>query len=89
MQGATFTISSLGGIGGTGFTPNVNAPEVAILGVCIARARSNRCGMARNSPRLMCPLSLSFDHPRDRRRAGTRFTVYLGEATELIIRVIL
>ena len=49
MSGATFTISSLGGIGGTYFTPIINAPEVAILGVC--RSRCSRCGTARPSSR--------------------------------------
>src|SRR5207237_1988472 len=61
MQGGCFSISSLGGIGGTYFTPIINAPEVAILGVC----RSTMQPMYRNGgfvPRLMLPLSLSYDH---------------------------
>ena len=61
MQGATFTISSLGGIGGTSFTPIVNAPEVAILGVSRAAMRPVWDGAA-FVPRLMLPLSLSYDH---------------------------
>src|SRR4029077_15369634 len=61
MQGSGFTISSLGGIGGTAFTPIINAPEVAILGV----SRSSMRGIFRDGgfvPRLMVPLSLSYDH---------------------------
>ena len=61
MTGATFTVSSLGGIGGTGFTPIVNAPEVAILGVSRAALRPVWNGAA-FVPRLMLPLSLSYDH---------------------------
>jgi pyruvate dehydrogenase E2 component (dihydrolipoamide acetyltransferase) len=61
MQGASFTISSLGGIGGTGFTPIINAPEVAILGVSRSALRPVWNGSA-FEPRLMLPLSLSYDH---------------------------
>ena len=61
MQGGTFTISSLGGIGGTGFTPIVNAPEVAILGVVRATMKPVWNG-SEFTPRLMLPLSLSYDH---------------------------
>lgn len=61
MQGASFTISSLGGIGGTGFTPIINAPEVAILGVSRAATKPVWSGSA-FEPRLMLPLSLSYDH---------------------------
>ncbi len=61
MQGGTFTISSLGGIGGTGFTPIVNAPEVAILGVVRAAMKPVWNG-SEFTPRLMLPLSLSYDH---------------------------
>ena len=68
MQGASFTISSLGGIGGTGFTPIVNAPEVAILGVVRSKMAPVWDG-TEFRPRLMLPVSLSYDHPRDRRRA--------------------
>src|SRR5690606_4576235 len=61
MQGGTFSISSLGGIGGTGFTPIINAPEVAILGVCRSITKPVWDGSA-FQPRLMLPLSLSWDH---------------------------
>ena len=78
MQGATFTISSLGGIGGTAFTPIVNAPEVAILGV----SRSSMQPVWNGSdfaPRLMLPLSLSYDHRVIDGAAAVRFTTYLGQ----------
>ena len=78
IQGAGFTISSLGGIGGTGFTPIVNAPEVAILGVCKAQTKPVWNGSA-FEPRLMCPLSLSFDHRVIDGAAGMRFTVYIAQ----------
>jgi pyruvate dehydrogenase E2 component (dihydrolipoamide acetyltransferase) len=77
MQGGCFTISSLGGIGGTYFTPIINAPEVAILGV-------SRSGMkpvwkdGQFVPRLMLPLSLSYDHRVIDGAAGARFTTYLA-----------
>ncbi|MCP2040628.1 pyruvate dehydrogenase E2 component (dihydrolipoamide acetyltransferase) [Neisseria sp. HSC-16F19] len=78
MQGACFTISSLGGIGGTGFTPIVNAPEVAILGVCKSQIKPVWDGK-QFAPRLMCPLSLSFDHRVIDGAAGMRFLVYLSD----------
>lgn len=78
MQGACFTISSLGGIGGTGFTPIVNAPEVAILGVCRSQMKPVWNGSS-FEPRLMCPLSLSFDHRVIDGAAGMRFLVYLSK----------
>ncbi|WP_410497451.1 dihydrolipoyllysine-residue acetyltransferase [Chitinibacter sp. S2-10] len=88
MQGATFTISSLGGIGGTGFTPIVNAPEVAILGVCKSQIKPVWNGKE-FTPRLMCPLSLSFDHRViDGAQAG-RFTVHLGKLLTDIRRLVL
>ncbi|QLI80702.1 dihydrolipoyllysine-residue acetyltransferase [Chitinibacter fontanus] len=88
MQGATFTISSLGGIGGTGFTPIVNAPEVAILGVCKSQIKPVWNGKE-FAPRLMCPLSLSFDHRViDGAQAG-RFTVHLGKLLSDVRRLIL
>lgn len=77
MQGACFTISSLGGIGGTGFTPIVNAPEVAILGVCKSQIKPVWNGKD-FTPRLMCPLSLSFDHRVIDGADGMRFLVYLS-----------
>jgi len=79
LQGATFTVSSLGGIGGTAFTPIVNAPEVAILGV----SRSSMQPVWNGSdfdPRLMLPLSLSYDHRVVDGAAAVRFTTFLGKA---------
>jgi pyruvate dehydrogenase E2 component (dihydrolipoamide acetyltransferase) len=77
MQGGTFTISSLGGIGGTAFTPIINAPEVAILGVSRAAMRPQWDGAAFR-PRLMLPLSLSYDHRVIDGAAGARFTAFLA-----------
>ena len=77
MQGGTFTISSLGGIGGTAFTPIVNAPEVAILGV----SRSSTAPVWNGEtfqPRLMLPLSLSYDHRVIDGADAARFTTYLS-----------
>lgn len=78
MQGACFTISSLGHIGGTGFTPIVNAPEVAILGVSKATMQPVWDGQA-FEPRLMLPLSLSYDHRVINGAAAARFTKRLSE----------
>lgn len=78
MQGACFTISSLGHIGGTGFTPIVNAPEVAILGVSKATMQPVWDGKA-FQPRLMLPLSLSYDHRVINGAAAARFTKRLSE----------
>jgi len=78
MQGATFTISSLGGIGGTAFTPIVNAPEVAILGVSRSTMQPVWDGKE-FQPRLMLPLSLSYDHRVIDGAAAVRFTTYLGQ----------
>jgi pyruvate dehydrogenase E2 component (dihydrolipoyllysine-residue acetyltransferase) len=77
MRGGTFSISSLGGIGGTAFTPIINAPEVAILGV----ARSQMHPVYKDGafvPRLMLPLSLAYDHRVIDGAAGARFTTYLA-----------
>lgn len=77
MQGGSFTISSLGGIGGTAFTPIINAPEVAILGV----SRSTHKPVYREGtfvPRLMLPLSLSYDHRVIDGAAAARFTTFLA-----------
>ncbi len=77
MQGAGFTISSLGGIGGTAFTPIINAPEVAILGV--SRASMKPVYVDNQFvPRLMLPLSLSYDHRVIDGASAARFTVYLA-----------
>ena len=78
MQGGTFTISSLGGIGGTAFTPIVNAPEVAILGVSKAAMKPIWNGKE-FAPRLMMPLSLSYDHRVVDGALGARFTAYLAQ----------
>lgn len=88
MQGGCFTISSLGGIGGTSFTPIVNAPEVAILGVCKSQIEPVWNGKE-FAPRLMCPLSLSFDHRVIDGAAGMRFTVYLANLLKDFRRVVL
>ncbi|HCP78093.1 MAG: dihydrolipoyllysine-residue acetyltransferase [Pusillimonas sp.] len=78
MQGGTFSISSLGGIGGTDFTPIINAPEVAILGVSRSSFQPVWDGSA-FQPRLMLPLSLSYDHRVIDGAAAARFNVYLGQ----------
>ena len=78
MQGGCFTITSLGHIGGTGFTPIINAPEVAILGVSKASLQPVWDG-ASFAPRLMLPLSLSYDHRVINGAAAARFTKRLGE----------
>ncbi len=78
LQGASFTISSLGGIGGTAFTPIVNAPEVAILGVSRSSMQPVWNG-AEFEPRLMLPLSLSYDHRVIDGAAAVRFTTFLGQ----------
>ncbi|HFB8985547.1 TPA: dihydrolipoyllysine-residue acetyltransferase [Neisseria gonorrhoeae] len=88
MQGACFTISSLGGIGGTGFTPIVNAPEVAILGVCKSQIKPVWNGKE-FAPRLMYPLSLSFDHRVIDGAAGMRFTVFLANLLKDFRRITL
>ncbi|MDG2070181.1 MAG: 2-oxo acid dehydrogenase subunit E2 [Pseudomonadales bacterium] len=78
MQGATFTISSLGGIGGTAFTPIVNAPEVAILGVSRSKVVPVYNGEA-FEPRTMLPLSLSYDHRAIDGAEAARFTQFLAQ----------
>jgi pyruvate dehydrogenase E2 component (dihydrolipoamide acetyltransferase) len=88
MQGATFTISSLGGIGGTAFTPIVNAPEVAILGVSRSKMTPVYDGETFN-PRLMLPLSLSYDHRAIDGAEAARFTSHLGAVLSDIRRVIM
>jgi pyruvate dehydrogenase E2 component (dihydrolipoamide acetyltransferase) len=78
MQGATFTISSLGGIGGTAFTPIINAPEVAILGLSKSAIKPVWDGK-QFAPRLMLPTSLSYDHRVIDGAMGARFSGYLAE----------
>lgn len=88
MQGASFTISSLGGIGGTAFTPIINAPEVAILGV----SRASIKPVYRDGefiPRLMLPLSLSYDHRVIDGATAARFTSHLVEVLADMRRVLL
>jgi len=79
LQGATFTISSLGGIGGTAFTPIINAPEVAILGVSRSSMQPVWNGSGFDA-RLMLPLSLSYDHRVIDGAVAVRFTTFLGNA---------
>jgi len=88
LQGACFTISSLGGIGGTSFTPIVNAPEVAILGVVRSKMAPVWDGSA-FVPRLMLPLSLSYDHRVIDGALAARFVRYLCGVLEDIRRLVL
>ena len=88
MQGSSFTISSLGGIGGSAFTPIVNVPNVAILGV--SKAQIKPCYQAGEFvPRLMLPLSLSYDHRVIDGAEGARFIVHLAECLSDIRRWLL
>ncbi|HEX5785115.1 MAG TPA: dihydrolipoyllysine-residue acetyltransferase, partial [Burkholderiaceae bacterium] len=88
MSGATFTISSLGGIGGRYFTPIINAPEVAILGVCKSQMEPVWDGK-QFVPRLMLPLSLTWDHRVIDGAAAARFNAYLGQILADFRRVLL
>ncbi|WP_187487615.1 pyruvate dehydrogenase complex dihydrolipoyllysine-residue acetyltransferase [Duffyella gerundensis] len=88
MQGGCFTISSLGGIGGTAFTPIVNAPEVAILGVSKSSMKPVWNGKE-FVPRLMLPLSLSFDHRVIDGAAGARFAAYIATIMADIRRLVM
>jgi pyruvate dehydrogenase E2 component (dihydrolipoamide acetyltransferase) len=88
MQGGTFSISSLGGIGGTGFTPIVNAPEVAILGVSRSATKPVWDGSA-FVPRLILPLSLSYDHRVIDGAAAARFNAHLAQLLADFRRVML
>jgi pyruvate dehydrogenase E2 component (dihydrolipoamide acetyltransferase) len=88
MQGGTFTISSLGGIGGTAFTPIVNAPEVAILGVVRSKMAPVWNGET-FEPRLMLPLCLSYDHRVIDGALAARFTAHLGNLIEDVRRLVL
>ncbi len=88
MSGGCFTISSLGGIGGTAFTPIVNAPEVAILGVSRSDTKPVWNGKE-FAPRLVLPLSLSYDHRVIDGAAAARFTTYLGQILADMRRVLL
>jgi pyruvate dehydrogenase E2 component (dihydrolipoamide acetyltransferase) len=88
MSGATFTISSLGGIGGRYFTPIINAPEVAILGVCKSQMEPVWDGK-QFVPRLMLPLSLTWDHRVIDGAAAARFNAFLGQILSDFRRVLL
>ena len=88
MSGGCFSISSLGGIGGTGFTPIVNAPEVAILGVSKSAIKPVWDGK-QFAPRLILPLSLSYDHRVIDGAAAARFTAYLAQVMADMRRVLL
>jgi pyruvate dehydrogenase E2 component (dihydrolipoamide acetyltransferase) len=88
MQGGCFSISSLGGIGGTAFTPIINAPEVAILGVSKSAMKPVWDGKA-FVPRLMVPLSLSYDHRVIDGATAARFTAYLGSVLADMRRALL
>lgn len=88
MQGGTFTISSLGGIGGTAFTPIVNAPEVAILGVSKSEMKPKWNG-TEFEPRLMVPLSLSYDHRVIDGAVGARFSTEVAANLTDLRRIIL
>ena len=88
MQGGTFSISSLGGIGGTYFTPIINAPEVAILGVCRSQMRPVWDGK-QFAPRLILPLSLSWDHRVVDGAGAARFNAYLAQVLADFRRVLL
>jgi pyruvate dehydrogenase E2 component (dihydrolipoamide acetyltransferase) len=88
MQGGSFTISSLGGIGGTAFTPIVNAPEVAILGVSKSSIKPVWNGKE-FAPRLMMPLSLSYDHRIIDGALAAKFTTYLAQVMADVRRLLL
>jgi len=90
MQGGTFSISSLGGIGGTNFTPIINAPEVAILGVSRSAMKPVWNEDTQSfEPRLMLPLSLSYDHRVIDGAAGARFNAYLAQVLADFRRVLM
>jgi pyruvate dehydrogenase E2 component (dihydrolipoamide acetyltransferase) len=88
MSGGTFTISSLGGIGGTGFTPIVNAPELAILGVVRSKMAPVWDGES-FVPRMMLPLSLSYDHRVIDGALAARFTRHLCSLLEDLRKLVL
>jgi pyruvate dehydrogenase E2 component (dihydrolipoamide acetyltransferase) len=88
LQGGTFSISSLGGIGGTAFTPIINAPEVAILGVSRSAIRPVWNGKE-FAPRLMLPLSLSYDHRVIDGATAARFSAYLASVLSDIRKIVL
>ena len=81
LEGGTFTISSLGGFGGTAFTPIINAPEVAILGIARAQVKPI-FNKGQFLPKLILPVSLSYDHRVIDGVGGIEFTTYLKELLE-------
>ena len=89
MQGGCFSISSLGGIGGSSFTPIVNAPEVAILGVSRAQMKPVYQSDGSFRPGLMLPLSLSYDHRVIDGAAAARFTSFLSAVLTDVRRLLL
>jgi pyruvate dehydrogenase E2 component (dihydrolipoamide acetyltransferase) len=88
MQGGSFTISSLGGIGGTSFTPIINAPEVAIMGVCQSRIKPVWNG-SEFEPKLLLPLSLSYDHRVIDGAEAARFVAHVGNMLNDVRRLLL
>jgi pyruvate dehydrogenase E2 component (dihydrolipoamide acetyltransferase) len=88
MQGGTFSISSLGGIGGTAFTPLINAPEVAILGVAKSSMKPVWNG-SEFRPRLIVPLCLSYDHRVIDGAEGARFCAHLAQVLTDLRRALL
>ena len=88
LQGGSFTISSLGGIGGTAFTPIVNAPEVGILGITRAAMKPGWDG-SEFQPRLMLPLDLSYDHRVIDGAQAARFVAHLADVLGDIRRLLL
>ena len=88
MKGGCFTISSLGGIGGTAFTPIVNSPEVSILGLSRSQIKPV-FDQGEFKPRLLLPLSLSYDHRVIDGAEAARFTRYIVELLEDIRRILL
>jgi len=88
MQGGTFTISSLGGIGGMYFTPIINAPEVAIMGVCKSFWKQHSADGKNWASRLTLPLSLSWDHRVIDGAAAARFNVHFANLLADMRRVL-
>jgi pyruvate dehydrogenase E2 component (dihydrolipoamide acetyltransferase) len=89
MSGGCFSISSLGGIGGRYFTPIINAPEVAIMGVCRSSTEPRWDGKKAFKPRLILPLSLSWDHRVIDGAAAARFNVYFASLLADFRRIVL
>jgi pyruvate dehydrogenase E2 component (dihydrolipoamide acetyltransferase) len=89
MQGGTFTISSLGGIGGVYFTPIINAPEVAIMGVCKSSWKQVSPDGKQSAWRLMLPLSLSWDHRVIDGASAARFNTYYASLLADMRRIML